>query len=72
MINALSLMIMRIFTLASEFTFTPEGFVDSLKYMGVGMLGIFLVIAIIIFSVYALNLFTLLAVRKKSDKKKKD
>ena len=70
--NTVSLMLASVFALASEFTFTPEGFVDSLKYMGVGMLGIFLVIAIIIFSVYALNLFTLLAVRKKSDKKKKD
>ena len=35
--------------------FNPAAFVENLKYMGVGMLGIFIVIGIIILSVVALN-----------------
>lgn len=34
--------------------FHPMGFVDNLVYMGKGMLGIFIVIAIIIIAVYLL------------------
>ena len=45
--------------------FEPQNFVESLKYMGAGMLGIFIVMGVIIASVYGLNkLF--------SGKKKKD
>lgn len=32
-----------------------EAFVDSLQYMGKGMLGVFLVIIIIILSIYLMN-----------------
>ena len=35
--------------------FNPAAFVENLKYMGVGMLGIFIVIGVIILSVVALN-----------------
>ena len=35
--------------------FNPAAFVENLKYMGVGMLGIFIVIGIIILSVVVLN-----------------
>ena len=35
--------------------FNPVAFVENLKYMGVGMLGIFIVIGIIVLSVVVLN-----------------
>ncbi len=35
-------------------TFNPMAFVNNLKYMGQGMLGIFIVIGIIILAVYLL------------------
>ena len=35
-------------------TFNPMAFIENLKYMGQGMLGIFIVIGIIILSVYLL------------------
>ena len=35
-------------------TFNPMAFVENLKYMGQGMLGIFIVIGIIILAVYLL------------------
>lgn len=35
--------------------FNPVAFVENLKYMGVGMLGIFIVIGVIILSVVVLN-----------------
>ena len=35
-------------------SFNPMAFVENLKYMGQGMLGIFIVIGIIILSVYLL------------------
>ena len=38
--------------------FTPFAFVDNLVYMGVGMLGIFLVIGILIGATYACNNLT--------------
>ena len=38
-----------------EFKFEPAQFVDNLYYMGVGMVGIFLVIGIIILATVALN-----------------
>ena len=37
--------------------FIPSDFVNNLHYMGKGMLGIFIVIAIIVVSVYALGAF---------------
>lgn len=35
--------------------FTPVNFVNNLQYMGLGMLGIFVVIGIIVAATYALN-----------------
>ncbi len=36
-------------------TFEPNKFIENLKYMGIGMLGIFIIILIIITVVYILN-----------------
>ena len=38
--------------------FNPAAFIENLKYMGVGMLGIFIVIGVIILSVVVLNKVT--------------
>ncbi len=38
--------------------FNPMAFVENLKYMGLGMLGIFIVIAVIMLSVVVLNKVT--------------
>ena len=38
--------------------FAPINFIKNLKYMGLGMLGIFIVIGIIVGVVVALNKFT--------------
>lgn len=38
--------------------FHPEGFIDNLKYMGVGMLGVFIIVGIIIAATYAIGKFT--------------
>ncbi len=35
--------------------FNPKGFIDSLQYMGIGMAGIFAVMAVIIGSVYLIS-----------------
>ena len=35
--------------------FNPMAFVDNLKYMGVGMLGVFIIIGIIIGAIYAIS-----------------
>ena len=43
----------------------PMAFVENLKYMGVGMIGIFIVIGVIILSVVVLNKAT--SPKKKSD-----
>ena len=45
--------------------FQPMKFVANLKYMGVGMLGIFIVIGVIILSVVVLNKVT--APKKNTD-----
>lgn len=37
--------------------FNPAAFIETLPYMGKGMLGIFIVIAIIVVAVYALGAF---------------
>ena len=47
--------------------FEPMHFVDNLKYMGLGMLGIFIVIGIIVLFTILLNSAT--AERKQDDKK---
>ena len=40
---------------APEMQFTPGGFVENLQYMGLGMLGIFIVIGLIIGATALLN-----------------
>ena len=35
--------------------FNPMGFVENLRYMGVGMLGVFIIIGIIIAATYIIN-----------------
>jgi len=44
--------------------FEPMEFVNNLKYMGIGMLGVFMIVGIIIAATYAINKFT----NKPSDK----
>lgn len=39
-------------------SFTPINFVNSLKYMGIGMLGVFIIVGIIIASTYAIGALT--------------
>ena len=38
--------------------FQPEGFAANLKYMGIGMLGVFIIIGIIIVATYVINKLT--------------
>ncbi len=38
--------------------FEPIEFVNNLKYMGIGMLGVFMIVGIIIGATYAINKFT--------------
>ena len=45
--------------------FNPIGFVENLKYMGIGMLGVFMIVGIIIFATYAICKIT-----TKKDKEK--
>ena len=45
--------------------FNPIGFVENLKYMGIGMLGVFMIVGIIIFATYAICKLT----TKKDNKK---
>lgn len=35
--------------------FNPMGFVENLKYMGIGMLGVFLIVGIIIAATYIIG-----------------
>lgn len=44
--------------------FNPMNFIYSLKYMGIGMLGVFLIIGIIVAATYAIGKLT----AKKEDK----
>ena len=46
------------------FEFNPLNFVTNLKWMGIGMLGVFMIIAIIIIATVAINATT----SKNSDK----
>lgn len=39
-------------------SFNPSAFVENLKYMGIGMLGVFMIIGIIIVATYAVGHFT--------------
>ena len=39
-------------------TFEPVKFIESLKYMGIGMLGVFIIVGIIIVSTYGIGKLT--------------
>ncbi len=38
--------------------FNPTAFIENLKYMGIGMLGVFMIIGIIVAATYAIGYFT--------------
>ena len=38
--------------------FDPMGFVNNLQYMGIGMLGVFMIVGIIIAATYAIGYFS--------------
>lgn len=42
----------------NNITFAPIEFVNNLTYMGIGMLGVFMIVGIIIISTYAIAKFT--------------
>ena len=44
--------------------FNAFRFVENLKYMGIGMLGIFMIIGIIIIATYAVGFFSARAAKK--------
>ena len=50
--------------------FEPYRFVENLKYMGIGLLGVFMIICIIIVATFVIANFSLL--RQLKPKKKKD
>ncbi len=50
--------------------FEPYNFIENLKYMGIGLLGVFLIIGIIIMATYVIANFSVL--RQLKTKKKKD
>lgn len=41
-----------------SFEFNPAGFAENLTYMGVGMLGVFIIVGVIIAATYAINLIS--------------
>jgi len=47
-----------------EFTFIPMNFVNNLKYMGIGMLGVFMIVAIIMAGTYLVSYATSKLVKK--------
>lgn len=38
--------------------FNPMGFIENLKYMGIGMLGVFIIVGIIIAATYIIGKYT--------------
>ena len=50
-----------------DFIFKPINFITNLKYMGIGMLGVFMIIAIIMAATYGIMRFT--SGKKKDDNK---
>ena len=40
------------------FEFNPMEFVYNLKYMGIGMLGVFMIVGVIMIATYAIGKFT--------------
>lgn len=49
--------------------FKPLEFINNLKYMGIGMLGVFMIVAIIMVATYAIMHFTSKS-KKKDDENK--
>ena len=47
--------------------FNPMNFINNLKYMGIGMLGVIMIIAIIMAATYAIMHFTSKSKKKKDD-----
>lgn len=47
--------------------FNPMGFVENLKYMGIGMLGVFMIVGIIIGATYAIAKITDVISKKKDN-----
>ena len=47
--------------------FEPIRFIENLKYMGIGMLGVFIIIGIIIASTYAIGKLTAGSDNKKNE-----
>ena len=41
-----------------DFDFIPMNFVDNLKYMGIGMLGVFMIVAVIMIATYVISYVT--------------
>ena len=52
-----------------NFYFEPVQFVKNLKYMGIGMLGVFMIVAIIMAATYAIMHFTSKSNKKDDDNK---
>ena len=48
-------------------TFEPINFVNNLKYMGIGMLGVFMIVAVIVAATYVINYATSKRKNKKTD-----
>ena len=53
-----------------NFIFEPMNFITNLKWMGIGMLGVFMIVAIIMASTYVIGYFTS-GKSKKKDKNDK-
>lgn len=52
-------------------TFEPINFVNNLKYMGIGMLGVFMIVAVIVAATYVINYATSKRKNKKTDNEQK-
>ena len=69
LLATIRLTLLRGVTLLAEsagFPFEPVNFVENLKYMGIGLLGVFMIIAIIMAATYGIMHFTS---KKKNDDK---
>ena len=51
-----------------DLIWAPGEFITNLKYMGIGMLGVFIIIGIIIASTYATNVIINKAAKKRADR----
>ena len=50
-----------------DFKFAPMNFIDNLKYMGIGMLGVFMIVAIIMAATYIIGAATTPKAKKNED-----